>query len=124
QKEEAVSLIAENCRRFHIGNVTPILGGAPEALEELPPLDAAFIGGSGGAMAGIFEAILSKNPSARVVVNAVALETLNAALAAFKAHGIAPEIIQLGAARAKNAGGLNMMLAQNPVFILSGGGKS
>ncbi|MGJ4851854.1 precorrin-6y C5,15-methyltransferase (decarboxylating) subunit CbiE [Bacillota bacterium Meth-B3] len=124
QKEEAVSLIAENCRRFHIGNVTPILGGAPEALEELPPLDAAFVGGSGGAMAGIFEAILSKNPSARVVVNAVALETLNAALAAFKAHGIAPEIIQLGAARAKNAGGLNMMLAQNPVFILSGGGRS
>ncbi|HWS29493.1 MAG TPA: precorrin-6y C5,15-methyltransferase (decarboxylating) subunit CbiE [Clostridia bacterium] len=120
---EAVSLIKENCGRFHIGNVTPVLGSAPEALYALPPMDAAFIGGSGGVMGDIFEAILTKNPYTRIVVNAIALETLHAAIAAFKARGIAPEIVQLGAARTKTAGGLHMMLAQNPVFIVSGGGK-
>lgn len=123
QNEEAISLIAENCRRFHIGNVTPVLGSAPEALLALPALDAAFIGGSGGMLGHILAAVLSKNPATRIVVNAIALETLYAALEAFKAHGIVPEIVQLNAARAKPAGGLHMMLAQNPVFIVSGGGK-
>lgn len=124
KNEEAVSLIEENCRRFHIGNVTPVFGDAPEALLALPPLDAAFIGGSGGAMAELFSVILAKNPSACIVVNAIALETLHMAVDAFKAHGIVPEIVQLGAARAKPVSGLNMMLAQNPVFIVSGGGRN
>ncbi|HWR23797.1 MAG TPA: precorrin-6y C5,15-methyltransferase (decarboxylating) subunit CbiE [Feifaniaceae bacterium] len=124
QNEGAVSLVAENCRRFHIGNVTPVLGSAPGALSSLPPMDAAFIGGSGGAMEDIFAAVLSKNPYARIVVNAIALETLHAAAGAFKAHGILPEIVQLNAARAKPARGLHMMLAQNPIFIVSGGGKA
>ncbi len=123
KSEEAVSLIVENCKRFHIGNVTPVLGSAPGALLSLPPLDAAFIGGSGGAMGDIFAAILSKSPLARIIVNAIALETLHAAVEAFKAHGVMPEIVQLNAARAKPAGGLHMMLAQNPVFIVSGGGE-
>lgn len=123
KNEEAISLIKENCMRFHLGNVTPVLGNAPESLSSLPSMDAAFIGGSGGAMAKIFAVILSKNPSARIVVNAIALETLRAAVEAFKRHGVTPEIVQLSTARAKPVGGLNMMLAQNPVFIVSGGGK-
>ena len=124
KNEEAVSLIAENCKRFHIGNVTPVLGSAPGALLSLPPMDAAFIGGSGGAMGDIFAAVLSKNHLARIVVNAIALETLHAAVGTFKAHGIMPEIVQLNAARAKPVGDIHMMLAQNPVFIVSGGGKA
>lgn len=123
KEEKALSLLKENCRRFHLGNVTPISGRAPEALSSLPPMDAAFIGGSGGAINEIIAAVLSKNPSARIVVNAIALETLHAAIEAFKQHGITPEIIQLGSARSKPAGDLNMMLAQNPIFIVSGGGK-
>lgn len=123
QKEEAVSLIRENCKRFHIGNVTPILGWAPEALGPLPALDAAFIGGSGGAMREIFGAVLSKNPSARIVATAIALETLREAAEAFQAHGLSAGIIQLSVARAKPVGGLTMMMGHNPVFVLSGGGK-
>lgn len=121
--EGAVALIKENCARFHIGNVTPILGSAPGALNSLPPPDAVFIGGSGGAMGDIFAAVLAKNPAVRIVVNAIALETLHVAIDAFNAHGIVAEIIQINAARAKPVGGLNMMLAHNPVFIVSGGGK-
>lgn len=121
-KEEALSLVRENCRRFHLGNVTPVLGKAPQALEPLPPLDAAFIGGSGGAMREIFQAVLCKNPSARLAVTAIALETLGEALQAFREHGISPQITQLSVAQAKPLAELSMMMAQNPVFILSGGG--
>ncbi|MEA4968910.1 MAG: precorrin-6y C5,15-methyltransferase (decarboxylating) subunit CbiE [Candidatus Pelethousia sp.] len=123
KNEEAIRLISENCRRFHIGNVTPVLGGAPAVLGDLPPLDAAFIGGSGGMMGDIFTMVLSMNPKARIVVSAIALESVSAAIEACQAHGLAAEIVQLNAARAKPAGNLHMLLAQNPVFIISAGGN-
>jgi precorrin-6Y C5,15-methyltransferase (decarboxylating) len=122
KNEESALLVRENCRRFHLGNVTPVQGCAPQALLDLPAPDAAFIGGSSGGMAEIIDCILAKNPSARIVVTAIALETLHRAAAAFQKHAILPEITQIGAVRAKPAGGLSMMAAQNPVFIISGTG--
>ena len=71
----------------------------------------------------IFEVIFEKNPKVRVVVNAIAIESVSAAVLAFKARGIDPEIVQICAARAKTAGGLHLMMAQNPIYIISGGGK-
>lgn len=123
QNPAAIELIRANCRAFHLGNVTAVLGGAPEALAELPPFDAAFIGGSTGRLPGIFEALFAKNPRVRVVVNAVTLETLQAAAQAFSARGIALEITQVSAARAKPLGNTHMLEACSPVFVLSGGGN-
>ena len=121
-KEEAIRLTEENARRFHLGNLTTVCGSAPEALGSLPPPDAVFIGGSGGQMQEIFQAIVAKNPAVRVVVNAVALESVSAALSAFRAYHIEPEVVQLSVARANAVGDLHMMSAQNPIFVLSGGG--
>ena len=119
---EAIRLVVENCRGFHIGNVKTIVGDAPEALADLPPFDAAFVGGCSGKIGAVFDAVLGKNPRARVVVNAVTLETLHAATQAFGAHGIEPEMMQLGVTRLKRTESLHMLQAQSPVFILSGGG--
>jgi precorrin-6Y C5,15-methyltransferase (decarboxylating) len=123
KSEEAIELVKVNCRAFHIGNVTPLLGCAPEALVELPPLDTAFIGGSAGRLGEIFEALLSKNPRIRIVANAVTLETLHEAAEAFAEHNMAPDIVQIGITHAKPAGDLHMLQAGSPVFILSGGGN-
>lgn len=122
QNEEAFQLIQANCKAFHIGNVTPILGKAPKALEELPPLDAAFIGGSSGNLKEIVDSLLEKNSRTRIVINAIALETVQAAIAAFANHGIEAEIIQVGIAKAKPVAKVHMLIANNPVFIISGGG--
>ena len=119
---EAAALTRRNCDAFHLGNVTVAEGAAPEALRELPPPDVVFVGGSGGQMADILAAALEKNPRARVAVNAVAMESAQAALTSFDAHGIAPELVQVSVSAAKNAAGLHMLLAQNPIFIISGGG--
>lgn len=120
--QEGADLIRENCRRFHVGNVTTLLGTAPEALADLPPLDAAFIGGSGGRMGAILDAVLGKNPAARVVVSAIALETVQQTMEAFARYGIQPEIVQVSVARTRPAGGLHLLMAQNPIFLLCGGG--
>ena len=120
---EAVALIKENCRQFHIGNVEAREGLAPEDIKDFPPLDAAFIGGSKGRMEGIFKEILGKNPDCRIVVSAIAVQTLSAALEAFEAFGIEPEVVQIQASAAKRVAGLDMLMAKNPIFLVSGGGR-
>jgi precorrin-6Y C5,15-methyltransferase (decarboxylating) len=122
KKEEAIALVRANCVAFHVGNVTPLLGEAPAALKGLPAPDTVFIGGSSGRLSDIFNALLNKNPRARVVINAVALETLDGAAAAFAAHGIDPDISQISVTHVKPLGGLRVLRPASPVFILSGGG--
>ena len=120
---EAVALIKENCRNFHIGNVEARQGLAPDDIKDLPPLDAAFIGGSKGRMTEIFKEILGKNPECRIVVSSIVLQTLSAALEAFAECGIEPEVVQIAAAASKRVSGLDMMMARNPIFLVSGGGS-
>ena len=89
-------------------------------LEELPAPDGVFIGGSDGELLPILQAALEKNPAARVCLTAIAVETLGAAAAALAQLGMEPRITQLTVARSKPAGGLNLMLGQNPVWIVTG----
>lgn len=119
----AIDLIQQNCAAFHIGNVTPLPGDALEQFQALPPMDAVFIGGSGGEMEALIAAAVAKNPAVRLVVNAIALETVQQAMSAFAARGIAPEIVQLSCAESRAVGRVHMLTAQNPIFILSGGGR-
>jgi len=123
REEDALGLIRENCRKFHLGNVEVVRGSAPEALEAIPPVDAAFIGGSGGKLREITALLLAKNPQTRLVVNAIAIETACEASEILKENGLEPEITQLCVSRSKAAGRLHLMMAQNPIYVISGGGK-
>jgi precorrin-6B methylase 2 len=50
------------------------------------------------------------------------LETVLEVLASFKKHSIEnSEIIEVNISRSKPAGEKHMMLAQNPIYIISGG---
>lgn len=119
-KEEAVALIEENKTVFGADNLHVIKGMAPEALEELPPADKAFIGGSKGNMAAIVEALVARNPRVRITVNVIALESLADAVQAFREKGFDYlDVVQISAARAKEVGTYHLMMGQNPVFILT-----
>ena len=101
-------------------NLTLIAGKAPEALQNLPAPDAVFIGGSKGSLAAIVDAALDKNPDARICVSAIALETLSAAVAALTAKGRTVQVSQIAVSRAKAVGGLHLMMAQNPIYLITG----
>lgn len=120
RKGEALSLICANRTRFGAWNLVPVRGTAPAALEDLPGPDGVFVGGSGGELDAILAAALGKNPRVRLCVSAIALETLSAAAAAFAARGLEAQVTQIWAARSKGAGGLNLMMGQNPVWLISG----
>lgn len=123
EKPEAVALIEENRLRFRAWKLRVIPGRAPEALEGLPAPDAVFVGGSGGQLGRILSLALQRNPKARLCVSAIALETLSAACREMRALGITPEVTQIAVSRTKGVGGLNLLMAQNPVFLISGGGS-
>ena len=121
RKTEAVALLHENRIKLGGYNVKIIEGPAPEALDNLPAPDCVFVGGSGGRMREILALAREKNPEVRVVVNAIALETLFAAQTVLKELGFSDiEVTQLAATRGKPVGAYTMLTANNPVFILSG----
>ena len=117
--EEACDLIRANRQRFGAWNLTLIQGKAPEALEDLPAPDAVFIGGTKGTMEPVLDIVLRKNPNARICISAIALETLSAAITALTARGLTAEVTQIGVSRTKTAGKLHLLMANNPVFLIS-----
>ena len=119
-KGEACALIRANRERFGAYNLELAEGRAPQALEELPAPDGVFIGGSDGELFPILQAAVEKNPAVRVCLTAIAVETLGAAAAALTQLGMEPKITQITVARSRPAGGLNLMLGQNPVWIITG----
>lgn len=123
-KPDALDLLAENRRKLGGYNVQIVAGRAPEALEALPAPDCVFVGGSGGELRHILALAKVKNPAVRVVVTAIALETLEEARHALVELGFANvEVSQLAATRGKTVGPYTMLTALNPVFLLSGGGQ-
>lgn len=120
KKEEALQLMEENKRKFAADNMEIIEGLAPEALEMLPTPTHAFIGGSSGNMKDIIDCILNKNPDCRIVINTIALNSLAEVLAILESYqGYEHEIIQLQTSVSKRVATYEMMMGQNPIYIIT-----
>ena len=119
-RPEGCALIKANREKFRTRNLVLVEGLAPAALSDLPAPDAVFIGGSKGSLAAIVDAALDKNPDARICVSAIALESLSAAVAALTAKGRTVQVSQLAVSRARAVGGLHLMMAQNPIYLITG----
>lgn len=117
---EGLSLIHKNKVHFHVSNIRPVHGEAPEALRDLPAPDLAFVGGSGGSLRPILETIWEKNPAARVVVSAITINTVAECMACMQAFSGHPaQILQVQVSKGKKAGHYQMMEGQNPVYIVT-----
>ena len=123
KNEEAISLLEQNCQKFHLDNVEAICGLAPECLEGLPVPDVAFIGGSSGNMEEIVKYLYGLNSHMRFVITAISLENAMAALDSLKSIGIDGDIVQVAVSKGKKIADLHMLMAQNPIFIISGSGQ-
>ena len=117
---EALALIEKNKELFGVENLTVVAGEASENLEAMPVPDCVFIGGSGGNLCKMLDCIYSKNANCRVVVNAITVETLIEVVEYYKQReGYALDIVNVFAARAKKLGAYNLMMSQNPVYIMT-----
>ena len=119
---EGIALIKENAARFSTRNLTVVEGAAPAALDGLPPLDVALIGGSGRRLPEILDMIGTRMHSGgRIVANAITMQTVAACLDYFHAHAedYTYEAIQVQISRLERVGPYDMAKALNPIYIIT-----
>lgn len=119
---EAVALTGRNLERFGIGNVEVVRGDARAVIGDLPEAGAAIIGGTGGATAEIVR-LCSENlarGTGRIVAGTVQVETLAAVVGALREGPFEDiDVAQLIVAKGRQTSTGTMMLARNPVGIVS-----
>lgn len=118
RKPEAVRLLYENRKKFHVGNLTVVQGEAPDCLKGLELPTHVFIGGSGGRLTDILNALFQIKSSLRIVINAVTLETMTQLQQFLLADPAAcADVIQVQIARSKRTGHYHRMDSENPVYL-------
>ncbi len=106
-KADRAARISRNALALGVPDLKIVEAEAPAAFDDLPPPDAAFIGG-GATDPGLLDAVIAAlKPHGRLVVNAVTLET-QALLIAQQAR-LGGELVQLSIARADAVGGFQAL---------------
>jgi cobalt-precorrin-6B (C15)-methyltransferase len=118
--QKAVELTKKNLQKFGVSAET-ILGKAQDVLPTLPQVDAAIIGGTWGDTRQVMELVVSKlKKGGRIVIDTILIETMYQALATISELGlIEVDITQVTISKARKVTTGTMMLARNPVMIIS-----
>lgn len=120
KNSQYLSFIRENLKKFVARNVTLIEAFAPEGLEDLPDPDRVFIGGSGGMLEEIIDAVDKRLKREGVIVlNAVTLDTLTKSVEFLEDHGYTVEVTCVNIAKTRGLTEYKMFDAHNPVYIVS-----
>jgi cobalt-precorrin-6B (C15)-methyltransferase len=119
--QKAIELTKKNLAKFQISNVTVILGNAKEKISELPVADTIFIGGTGVDTADIIKLCEYKlKQGGRIVIGTILIETLFAVLDLVgKLKFSSIDITQITVSKSRKTSTGTMMLARNPVTIIS-----
>ncbi len=117
----AIELTKKNIEKFGVSNVSVIFGNAKEKISELGTADAIFIGGTGGDTKEIVELCQNKLKSGgRIVIGIILIETLYSVLNILdKLQFDSVDITQVTISKSKKTTKGTMMLARNPVTIIS-----
>jgi len=115
-----IGLLRDNLKKFAARNVKLVEAFAPEGLEDLPDPDRIFIGGSGGMLEEIIDAVDKRlKPEGVIVLNAVTLDTLTKAVEYLEDHGYMVEVACISVAKTRALSEYKLFEAQNPVYIIS-----
>jgi len=119
--ENAIELTKKNIEKFGLTNISVIHGNAKEKIQELEEADTIFIGGTGGDTKEIIELCENKLKSrGRIVVGIILIETLYSVLQVLeKLQFESVDITQVTISKSRKTSTGTMMLARNPVTIIS-----
>ncbi len=119
--ENAIELTKKNVEKFGLSNVSLIHGNAKERIAELEAADAIFVGGTGKDTAEIVELCQDKlKAGGRIVIGTILIETLYAILQILdKLQFDSIDITQVTISKSRKTSTGTMMLARNPVTIIS-----
>jgi len=119
--ENAIELTKKNIEKFGLTNISVIYGNAKEKIHELEEADTIFIGGTGGDTKEIVELCENKlKLGGRIVVGIILIETLYSVLQVLeKLQFESVDITQVTISKSRKTSTGTMMLARNPVTIIS-----
>jgi cobalt-precorrin-6B (C15)-methyltransferase len=119
--ENAIELTKKNIAKFGLSNISVIHGNAKEKIQELEVADTIFIGGTGGDTREIVELSENKLKSGgRIVIGIILIETLYSVLQVLeKLQFESVDITQVTISKSRKTSTGTMMLARNPVTIIS-----
>ena len=108
-------------KKFALSNISLIYGKAKEKILELEEADTIFIGGTGGDTKEIVELSENKLKSGgRIVIGIILIETLYSVLQILdKLEFESVDITQVTISKSRKTSTGTMMLARNPVTIIS-----
>ncbi len=119
--ENAIELTKKNMMKFGLSNISVIFGNAKVKILDLEVADAIFIGGTGGDTKAIVELSQNKLKSGgRIVIGIILIETLYSVLQVLeKLQFESVDITQVTISKSRKTSTGTMMLARNPVTIIS-----
>lgn len=118
--EKAIELTRKNLLKFGV-NAEVILSKAQDILPLLPQVDAIVIGGTWGNIEQIIQLSIAKlNKGGRLVIDTILVETVYKAITTINEIRLDEvDITQVTIAKARKVTTGTMMLARNPVIIIS-----
>lgn len=118
--KNAIELTAKNLDKFGV-SANLIHSKAEQVLHSLPAANAIFVGGTKGKTEKIIELCISKlKKDGRLVVDTILIETMFKALRTIKNQNMRNiEVTQVTIAKGKNVTSGTMLVARNPILILS-----
>jgi cobalt-precorrin-6B (C15)-methyltransferase len=118
--KNAIELTKKNLQKFGVlAEVT--LGKAQDVLPELPQVDAVIVGGTWGDTKRLIQLAVDRlRKGGRIVIDTILIETTYQALVTIKEMQLTEiDISQVTISKARNVTTGTMMLARNPVMIVS-----
>lgn len=118
--EKAIELTRKNLLKFGV-DAEVILSKAQDILPLLPQVDAIVIGGTWGNIEQIIQLSIAKlNKGGRLVIDTILVETVYKAITTINEIRLDEvDITQVTIAKARKVTTGTMMLARNPVMIIS-----
>lgn len=114
-----VAFLRTNRLRFEAYNVRVVAGEAPDCLRGEAPPAGVFLGGSGGHLVPILDAVTEQlRPGGRLVANFVGLENLAFVWERLRSLGWAPELTQVQVSEGRPLAGLTTLVPQRPVWVV------
>ena len=118
---KAIELTKKNIQKHGVEEKIELIENeALLALKSINNIDIAIIGGSEGDLAKIIESVTSKlSSNGRIIITAILIDTKIEAIKKLKDLGYEVEIIEANISRGKVLERGTMMIAENPISIIS-----
>lgn len=118
-----IEVIKQNLEKFNMGHYELIEGMAPEDIptDKGILVDRMFVGGSKGNIKPILEWFLENSKEdSKVVVNTITLESLGETMDSLKKlEFLDIDVTNISIAKNKKIGRYNMMMGENPIYIIT-----